>query len=56
MAAPGNAGAAQSFSPDRDIPADWWTLFHDERLDELMREALKDMNPDGKPAPGEGSK
>jgi NodT family efflux transporter outer membrane factor (OMF) lipoprotein len=42
VAAPGGGGAAQSFSPDRDIPADWWTLFHDPRLDELMRAALKD--------------
>jgi NodT family efflux transporter outer membrane factor (OMF) lipoprotein len=42
VAAPGAGGAAQSFAPDRDIPADWWTLFHSSALDELMRQALKD--------------
>jgi NodT family efflux transporter outer membrane factor (OMF) lipoprotein len=42
VAAPGAGGAAQSFAPDRDIPADWWTLFHSSTLDELMRQALKD--------------
>jgi NodT family efflux transporter outer membrane factor (OMF) lipoprotein len=42
VAAPGAGGAAQSFAPDRDIPAEWWTLFHSSALDELMRQALKD--------------
>jgi NodT family efflux transporter outer membrane factor (OMF) lipoprotein len=26
---------------DRDIPAEWWTLFRSEPLDQLVREALK---------------
>jgi NodT family efflux transporter outer membrane factor (OMF) lipoprotein len=38
----GAAGAAQTFSADRNIPADWWTLFHSPSLDELMRQALND--------------
>lgn len=42
VAVPGNGGAAQSFATDRDVPAEWWTLFHDARLDELMHEALQD--------------
>jgi NodT family efflux transporter outer membrane factor (OMF) lipoprotein len=42
VSAPGPAGTAQSFGADRDIPADWWTLFHSPALDELMRQALAD--------------
>ncbi len=42
VSAPGPAGTAQSFGADRDIPADWWTLFHSKELDELMRQALTD--------------
>lgn len=38
-------GQAQRFSAGRDIPADWWTLFHSEPLNELIEEALKN-NPD----------
>jgi NodT family efflux transporter outer membrane factor (OMF) lipoprotein len=38
----GRSGAVQTFSSGRDIPADWWTLFHSSALDELMREALAD--------------
>ena len=40
--APGAGGAVQTFSADRNIPADWWTLFHSSSLDELMRQALND--------------
>src|SRR6185312_9875997 len=40
--APGAAGAAQTFGGDRDIPADWWTLFQSEPLDTLIRDALHD--------------
>jgi NodT family efflux transporter outer membrane factor (OMF) lipoprotein len=40
--APGVAGAAQTFVSERDIPADWWTLFQSAALDELVREALRD--------------
>ena len=32
-AAPGPAGAAQTLVADRDIPADWWTMFQSEPLD-----------------------
>lgn len=41
-AAPGTAGAVQTFVSDRDIPADWWTLFQSETLDGLVRESLRD--------------
>ncbi|MGH8277493.1 MAG: TolC family protein, partial [Steroidobacteraceae bacterium] len=44
VSAPGASGVAQTFSAERDIPADWWTLFHSHALDELMRQALAD-NP-----------
>jgi len=40
--APGAAGAAQTFNSDRDIPADWWTLFQSEPLDALVKDALHD--------------
>src|SRR5215469_3634240 len=42
VAAPGTSGVAQTFSADRDIPSDWWTLYHSSALDDLVREALKD--------------
>jgi NodT family efflux transporter outer membrane factor (OMF) lipoprotein len=42
VAAPGHSGAAQSLLADRDIPADWWTMFHCAPLDELVRQALAD--------------
>ncbi|HKT19673.1 MAG TPA: efflux transporter outer membrane subunit [Stellaceae bacterium] len=37
-------GEAQSFVADKDIPGQWWTLFHSPPLDELIKEALK-SNP-----------
>jgi NodT family efflux transporter outer membrane factor (OMF) lipoprotein len=40
-AAPVGAGAAQRFLAGRDLPAEWWTLFHSPALDELVKEALK---------------
>lgn len=40
--APVAAGAAQTFVSDRDIPADWWSLFQSEPLDSLVRQALQD--------------
>jgi NodT family efflux transporter outer membrane factor (OMF) lipoprotein len=40
VASAGTSGAAQTFSPERDIPAEWWTLFHSGALDELVRQAL----------------
>jgi NodT family efflux transporter outer membrane factor (OMF) lipoprotein len=30
----------QSFEPGRDIPADWWSLFHSEPLDTLIKRSL----------------
>src|SRR3569833_3003977 len=39
---PGAAGSVQTFSVDRDIPADWWTLFQSAPLDELVKSALRD--------------
>jgi NodT family efflux transporter outer membrane factor (OMF) lipoprotein len=42
VSAPGPSGTAQTFSTERDIPADWWTLFHSQPLDALVRQALTD--------------
>jgi NodT family efflux transporter outer membrane factor (OMF) lipoprotein len=42
VSAPVASGTGQTFSADRDIPADWWTLFHSPALDELLRQALAD--------------
>ena len=38
--APGASGVPQQFIAGQDIPAQWWTLFHCEPLDALIREAL----------------
>lgn len=38
-------GAAQAFAPGKDIPAQWWTLFHSENLDALIKKAIA-ANPD----------
>jgi NodT family efflux transporter outer membrane factor (OMF) lipoprotein len=38
------AGEAQRFVDDKDIPGQWWTLFHSEPLNRLIGEALK-ANP-----------
>lgn len=38
--APGVGGTAQRFVDGGDIPAQWWTLFHSEALDGLIRRAL----------------
>jgi len=42
--APGIGGEAQRFVPDRDLSAQWWTLFNSDPLDRLVRDALAD-NP-----------
>ena len=42
VGAPGASGVVQTFSSERDIPADWWTLYHSPALDNLVREALAD--------------
>jgi outer membrane protein TolC len=39
-----DAGGAQTLAMDRDIPAQWWTLFHSPTLNELVEAALK-QNP-----------
>lgn len=38
--APGSGGTAQRFVLGQDIPAEWWTLFHSDTLDGLIRQAL----------------
>ena len=38
-------GEAQHFVSERDIPGDWWALFHSEQLNRLIDQALK-ANPD----------
>jgi NodT family efflux transporter outer membrane factor (OMF) lipoprotein len=43
--APSENGEAQSFASGDDIPAEWWTLFHSEPLNQLIAQALK-TNPD----------
>ena len=42
--APGTAGTAQRFVSAREIPAQWWEVFHSEPLDRLIRLALAE-NP-----------
>jgi NodT family efflux transporter outer membrane factor (OMF) lipoprotein len=42
-------GEAQAFVPGRDIPGDWWTLFHSKPLNDLIEHSLKN-NPDLKSA------
>ena len=41
VAAPGPGGAAQSFTPGLDIPAEWWQLFQSEKLSALVARSLK---------------
>jgi NodT family efflux transporter outer membrane factor (OMF) lipoprotein len=38
-------GEAQNFVANRDIPGDWWTLFHSEPLNHLIEQSLQ-ANPD----------
>ncbi len=40
--ASGNGGEKQSFVDGEKIPEQWWTLFHSEALDQLIRRALAD--------------
>jgi NodT family efflux transporter outer membrane factor (OMF) lipoprotein len=40
-----SAGGAQEFVQSRDIPGDWWTLFHSAALNDLIERARK-ANPD----------
>jgi NodT family efflux transporter outer membrane factor (OMF) lipoprotein len=39
--APGASGVPQHFATGEDIPAAWWSLFHCEPLDTLIRKALE---------------
>ena len=39
-----SGGEAQQFVQNRDIPGDWWTLFHSTPLNDLIERALK-ANP-----------
>src|SRR5579863_2357835 len=39
------AGAAQHFVRDLDLPGQWWTLFHSKALNSLIDKALA-ANPD----------
>jgi len=41
VASPGAGGAAQSFTPGLDIPAEWWKLFQSEKLTALVSESLR---------------
>ncbi len=38
------AGEAQRFIADRDIPGEWWTLFHSSQINSLIEQALQ-KNP-----------
>ena len=40
MEASGSGGNAQRFNTGMDIPAQWWSLFHSDSLDRLVRLAL----------------
>jgi NodT family efflux transporter outer membrane factor (OMF) lipoprotein len=42
-------GEAQQFIEGRDIPGEWWTLFHSKPLNDLIERSLK-ANPDLKAA------
>lgn len=42
-------GEAQQFLEGRDIPGEWWTLFHSKPLNDLIERSLK-VNPDLKAA------
>jgi NodT family efflux transporter outer membrane factor (OMF) lipoprotein len=42
VGAPAEGGTLQNLSVDADIQASWWSLFHSEPLDNLVRTALRD--------------
>jgi NodT family efflux transporter outer membrane factor (OMF) lipoprotein len=44
VASEGPGGASQQFDIGRDIPGEWWKLFHSQELDRLIDEALQ-ANP-----------
>lgn len=45
VASEGATGAAQVYVNGADLPAQWWTLFHSEKLNALVQQALG-ANPD----------
>ncbi len=45
MSAPSAQGTAQKINPARDIPFEWWILFHSSQLDALIKRAFK-THPD----------
>lgn len=44
-----SGGEAQHFIQGQDVPAEWWTLFHSQPLNDLIERSLKN-NPDLKAA------
>ncbi|HSY26586.1 MAG TPA: efflux transporter outer membrane subunit [Burkholderiaceae bacterium] len=44
VASEAKLGEAQTFVPERDIPAQWWELFHSQPLNDLVTASLK-QNP-----------
>jgi NodT family efflux transporter outer membrane factor (OMF) lipoprotein len=40
VSAPVRGGSSQRFVFGRDIPREWWTLFHSQDLDRLIRQAM----------------
>jgi NodT family efflux transporter outer membrane factor (OMF) lipoprotein len=42
VGAPGSAAPTQTLVAEQDIPAQWWSLFHSDPLDTLVRSALHD--------------
>ena len=44
-----SGGEAQQFAEGKDIPGEWWTLFHSKPLNDLIERSLK-VNPDIKSA------
>ncbi|WP_029919637.1 efflux transporter outer membrane subunit [Nevskia soli] len=44
-ASEGPAGVSQAYANGADIPAQWWTLFHSDKLNGLVEQALK-SSPD----------
>ena len=42
VASGGHGGASQRLMPGSDIPSQWWSLFRNETLDRLVRQALEE--------------
>ncbi|NEW90631.1 histidine kinase [Rhodopseudomonas sp. BR0M22] len=40
-----HAGEAQIFRPGRDLPGDWWSVFHNRQINEFVAEAIQN-HPD----------